>query len=264
MNYPPPSPSSMPGPDPVQILHNEISKAAASGWTVVSHQNGHAVLNRGGRVRHLMHGLISLFTCGIWLLGWAIVAILGARQIMTISVDEGGMVHRKDPKPRWPYVAGVVGAVAVVAILSAALGGGTDTSTASDSAEVAEGGAAPADEAAAPATKKKEPKAKPIVVSAADLIKEFETSEFTADKKYKDKTLKITGGVVSSIDAQIFNDEKYDVSINGGGDYEILSITCASVSDKYLDKLEPGQKVTVTGKFKDGGDLGVEMKSCGF
>jgi hypothetical protein len=123
----------------------------------------------------------------------------------------------------------------------------------------AEGAAAPAKD-----EEKAKPKAKPTVVSASDLIKEFEDSEFTADKKYKGKTLKITGGVVTSIDAQIFNDEKYDVSFNGGQDFEFLSITCQSVADKYLNNLAPGQEVTAVGEFKDGGDLGVVMKSCDF
>lgn len=70
--------------------------------------------------------------------------------------------------------------------------------------------------------------------------------------------------MVATIDAQIFNDDKYDVSFNGGEDFEFLTITCRSVADKYLDNLAPGQDVTVVGEFKDGGDLGVEMKSCDF
>ena len=71
-----------------------------------------------------------------------------------------------------------------------------------------------------------------MAVSTEDLIKEFQDSEFTADKKYKGKTLKITGGVVSSIDAQIFDDDKYDVSFNSGREFEILSVNCRSVADK--------------------------------
>ncbi|MGH3349140.1 MAG: OB-fold protein [Nocardioides sp.] len=257
-----------PAPGPEQILNHEIGKSVATGWTLVSNQNGYAILNRGGKVRHLMHGLISLFTCGTWLLGWAIVAILGARQVLTISVDERGLVNRQEPKPRWPYVAAVVAAFVVIGSIAAANGGGgTDTTATDDSSEAAaQGGDVKAEESNAPAKAKEKPKpkAKPIVVSASDLIKEFEASEFTADKKYKGKTLKITGGVVSSIDAQLFDDDKYDVSFDGGGDFEILGIHCRSVANKYLDTLAPGKEVTVTGKFDDGGDLGVEMKSCDF
>lgn len=258
-SYPPPP--AAPGVTP---LDEAVHKAATDGWTVVNRDSHNAVLNKGGKVRHVMHGIISLLTCGVWLWGWAIVAILGAKQMMTLSMDANGHVTQQGPKSRTPYLAGVAGLFVVLAILGATLPGGDDT-TATDSGDSA---AAPSEKAAAPAKdeKKTEPKAKPkpLVVSASDLIKEFEASEFTADKKYKGKTLKITGAVVSSIDAQMFNDKKYDVSMDGGGDFEILGIHCRGVANKYLETLEPGQDVTFVGEFDDGGDLGVEMKSCDY
>lgn len=112
--------------------------------------------------------------------------------------------------------------------------------------------------------KAEKPAPKPIRVDHASLIKEFENSEFSADKKYKGKTLKITGGVVRSIDAQWLDDDKYDVSFGDGDEYAVWDITCENVSPKYLDTLAPGQDVKVTGKFVDGGDLGIRLKKCSF
>lgn len=264
-SYPPPPPAATSTP-----LGMEINQAALAGWTIISRDTHSAVLAKGGKVRHVMHGIISLLTCGVWLWGWAIVAILGARQTMTLTMDASGQVTRQGPKSRTPYLAGVAGLFVVLAIIGAVSGGGGGDSTATDdgdstSQEADTQVAGPAKDAEKAAEKPKaKPKAKPTVVSASDLIKEFQDSEFTADKKYKGKTLKITGGVVATIDAQIFNDDKYDVSFNGGEDFEFLTITCRSVADKYLDNLAPGQDVTVVGEFKDGGDLGVEMKSCDF
>lgn len=261
MNYPPP-PAANTGVTP---LDQAIHKAATDGWTVVNRDSHNAVLNKGGKVRHVMHGIISLLTCGVWLWGWAIVAILGAKQVMTLSMDAGGNVTQQGPKSRTPYLAGVAGVFVVLAIIGSLTANGGDDTTATDGGDAA---AAPAEGDAAPAKDeekaKPKPKAKPIVIDASDLIKEFEASEFKADKKYKGKTLKVTGGHVFSIDAQVFNDEKYDVSIQGGGDFEILSINCRGVADKYLEGLEPNQDVTVIGEFEDGGDLGIEMKSCDF
>ncbi len=263
-SYPPPT--AAPGVTP---LDQAIHKAATEGWTVVNRDSHNAVLNKGGKVRHVMHGIISLLTCGVWLWGWAIVAILGAKQMMTLSMDANGHVTQQGPKSRTPYLAGVAGLFVVLAIIGAVSGGGGDSTAADDSGDsTAQEADAQADEAAAPAKDeekaKSKPKPKAIVIDASDLIKEFEDSEFKADKKYKGKTLKITGGHVFSIDAQVFNEDKYDVSIQGGGDFEILSINCRGVADKYLETLEPNQDVTVIGEFKDGGDLGVEMKSCDF
>lgn len=262
-SYPPPP--AAPGITP---LDQAIHKAATDGWTVVNRDSHNAVLNKGGKVRHVMHGIISLLTCGVWLWGWAIVAILGAKQMMTLSMDANGHVTQQGPKSRTPYLAGVAGLFVVLAIIAALTGGGGDDSAATDTGgSAAQEADAQADDAAPAKDEEKtepKPKAKPMEVAASDLIKEFQDSEFTADKKYKGKTLKITGGAVTSIDAQILNDENYDVSFNGGQDFEFLSITCSNVADKYLDTLEPGQDVTVVGKFDDGGDLGVVMKSCDF
>lgn len=100
-----------------------------------------------------------------------------------------------------------------------------------------------------------------LSVTAAQLLKDFEDNELKADGKYKGKTLKVTG-VVEEIDTDLFDDSKYLLRINGGGDFEFLSVTCHDMSTDVLSTLDAGKKVTVIGDFDDGGDLGVDLKNC--
>lgn len=156
-------------------------------------------------------------------------------------------------------VAAGISALLVLAVVSATAGGDSpSTATDSPTYSVTDNSNVPKSQPAAPKPKPK----KVLAVDAHKLVQEFEGSEFKADKKYDGKTLKITGGTVSSIDAQIWDEDKYDVSFADSDDF--WNITCENVKNKYLDVLSPGDDVTVVGKFKDGGDLGIQLKSCTF
>lgn len=162
MNYPPPPPASG-----VTPLDQEIHKAVAEGWTLTNRDTHNAVLSKGGKVRHVMHGIISLLTCGVWLWGWAIVAILGARQTMTLMMDERGAVHRQGPKPRWPWVLGVVASFVLILSIGAATGSGTGEEGNNTSAETSVGASessaavdASAKESSKPSAKAEEPEPK--------------------------------------------------------------------------------------------------------
>jgi hypothetical protein len=107
-----------------------------------------------------MHGIISLLTCGVWLWGWAIVAILGARQVMTITVDQTGAVHRRGPKPRWPWVLGVVASFVLVLSIGAATGSETGGDGSNPSAETSVGASESSAAVDASAKESPEPSAK--------------------------------------------------------------------------------------------------------
>ena len=106
--------------------------------------------------------------------------------------------------------------VAVVIIVFAATsGGGSDTAaTDSDSSSSATA-------------------SKPVTVTAADLIKQFEDNELKADAKYKGKTLKITG-IVEGIDTEMFDEEDYVLDLTGGGDFEILAVHVYDIPNEDL------------------------------
>jgi hypothetical protein len=108
------------------------------------------------------------------------------------------------------------------------------------------------------AEKKEAPKTETVKVKASTLIKAFEKNELKADKTYKGKTLEVSG-VVEKIDTDILDEDVYILSVAGGGDFEILTVNFRDVPEAQLDKLDTGDKVTVIGDFKDGGDLGVEI-----
>ncbi len=100
-----------------------------------------------------------------------------------------------------------------------------------------------------------------MAVKAAQIVKEFEDNELAADTKYKGKTLRITG-VVDEIDTDLWDEDKYILSLGDGGDFEFLFVNCNDMSTKELSTLKKGETVTVIGEFDDGGDLGVEVKDC--
>lgn len=167
-------------------------------------------------------------------------------------------------KKRFIIPAALVGLM----VIGSALGGGGETEPTADSTPVAETKAdANTSEAKAEATKapaKKKPakkKVKTVKVDAATLIKEFETNELAGDKKYKGKTIEVTG-VVDKIDTEIWDDDKYILRIGTGEQFAFLNVNCNGMSTDELSTLSVGDDVTAIGKFDDGGDLGVELKKC--
>jgi ABC-type Na+ efflux pump permease subunit len=100
-----------------------------------------------------------------------------------------------------------------------------------------------------------------VIVSANDIIQEFEDNELAADEKYKGKTLEVSG-IVTKVDTDLLNDTKYILNMNGGGDWDILTVSCYDIDKDALLKLSTGDEVTVIGTCRDGGDLGVTMRKC--
>lgn len=130
-----------------------------------------------------------------------------------------------------------------------------------DEAEPAEEADEESDEPAEKPEKKSAPAEKPVKVEAAKMVKEFEKNELAADSKYKGKDLRITG-VVSKIDTDVWDDDKYILALGSGDEWEFLTVNCNDMPTEELSTLEVGQTVTVLGTFDDGGDLGVEVKDC--
>lgn len=160
-------------------------------------------------------------------------------------------------------------AVCVIGVIASAAGGGeketvsadTDTAVVTDTPTGAAEPATAESKAPEPVKAKPKPAATAIAVTAGALLKEFEDNELTADAKYKGKTLKITGSI-EKIDTEVFDENDYVLKLTDGGDFEFLSVDCYDIPNKALAKLKVGQEVTVIGKFKDGGDLGVTVNKC--
>jgi hypothetical protein len=136
--------------------------------------------------------------------------------------------------------------------------GSENTNTAATTRTTTSASESPTTSIPAPATGSATPD---LTVYADELIKEFDDNELRADAKYKGKTLEVIG-VVTDIDTELFNDEKYILSMNGGGDWDFLTVSCYDIDPGILMDVDIGSTISVVGDFDDGGDLGVIMKNC--
>lgn len=92
---------------------------------------------------------------------------------------------------------------------------------------------------------KEEPAEKPIKMTSVELSEAYDENEVKADKKYKDKTIKLKGEVTEI--STVLNDSY--VSLQGGGDYGILFVNCYFGQNQTDDlaELSKGDEVTITG-----------------
>lgn len=122
--------------------------------------------------------------------------------------------------------------------------GGAPTTNQPSSSPAASQAAAPAFEA--------------IKITASQLSRDYEDNELAADKKYKDKTLVVTGKV-SSIN-EVFG--QTSVVLVGMDDLSrIVTGFFADDQKESLMKLKKGQTATIEGRC-DGKMLGVNLKDC--
>lgn len=187
-------------------------------------------------------------------------------------------VPSKPKKPiykRWWFIAIV--AIFVIGGISKATGGGSSTQEASGSASQSassqsadkssgESKAAKKEEASKKeeSSKKEEaPKAQQeeaVEVSADTLLEDYKNNELAADKKYKGKTLRVSGTVSQVTDVL----GQKALSVDNGGEYELNSVYCILKKDQ-LDKaasLNKGDQVTVVGKNDGYNQINVTLKNC--
>jgi|SRR5262252_8900202 len=71
---------------PVSI-EAQVATAVNQGWRVESLTTTQAVLVKGKRPNHLLHLLLTVFTAGLWLPGWIVVAVASGekRRVITVS-----------------------------------------------------------------------------------------------------------------------------------------------------------------------------------
>ncbi|MCO5998567.1 helix-hairpin-helix domain-containing protein [Actinoallomurus rhizosphaericola] len=74
------------------ILNSAIMRQASLGWRVQAQSDVQAVMASGGQVNHVLHLVITLLLCGLWLPIWIILAITGTEKRLTITVDPYGVL----------------------------------------------------------------------------------------------------------------------------------------------------------------------------
>lgn len=75
-----------------QAVAREVS---AGGWRIESQTDQQAVLVKGKDTNHVLHLIISLVSCGLWLFVWPILWYLNQRKTLILSVDAYGNVLRQ-------------------------------------------------------------------------------------------------------------------------------------------------------------------------
>ena len=71
----------------MNALNNAISYRTAEGWRILTQNETQAVLEKGGNVNHTVHLILSIISCGLWLLVWPVVWFLNRRQSLVLRYD---------------------------------------------------------------------------------------------------------------------------------------------------------------------------------
>lgn len=74
------------------LLAQQLQTAAARGLRIESQSDFQAVLVEGKPVNHVLHAILTIFTCLLWGIVWAILAATGGEKRQMVVVDEFGNV----------------------------------------------------------------------------------------------------------------------------------------------------------------------------
>ena len=82
------------------ILEQSIQSALARGARLEVLLDFYVLLVEGKPINHILHLLLSVFTFGLWLIVWLVMAVSGGEKRFALSVDDSGNV-RSLPVARW-------------------------------------------------------------------------------------------------------------------------------------------------------------------
>ena len=75
------------------LMSQQLQQAAMRQLRVESTMDYQAVLVQGKPVNHVLHAILTVFTCFAWGIVWAIIAATGGEKRFQLIVDEFGNVH---------------------------------------------------------------------------------------------------------------------------------------------------------------------------
>ena len=75
------------------ILAQQLQQAAMRQMRVESTTEYQAVLVQGKPVNHVLHAILTIFTCLLWGIVWIVLAATGGEKRYQLIVDEFGNVH---------------------------------------------------------------------------------------------------------------------------------------------------------------------------
>lgn len=107
-------------------------------------------------------------------------------------------------------------------------------------------------------------KVAPIKVSSVQLYEAYDENEVSADAKYKDQVVQVTGKVID-ISKNLINKDELIVKLNGlvDNEYEIMGVSFYFDKKHSGDvaKLEKGSEITIKG-LCSGFTIGVKVEGC--
>ncbi|MFC8676728.1 hypothetical protein ACFUEN_29085 [Streptomyces griseorubiginosus] len=78
-----------------------MNQYVALGWRVESRSPTQAVVARGKQQNDVLHVILTVCTCFLWLLVWASMAASNKQQRVAITVDQFGYVTRAQAPVTW-------------------------------------------------------------------------------------------------------------------------------------------------------------------
>lgn len=82
----------------VLALDSAVSRASMGGGRLVSRGQTEAVFEYGERPNHVLHAIITIFSCGLWGLVWLIIAATSQIVRRTVVVDEYARAWISSPR----------------------------------------------------------------------------------------------------------------------------------------------------------------------
>ncbi|WP_374777826.1 hypothetical protein OG756_38500 [Streptomyces sp. NBC_01310] len=76
-----------------EILDWAVSQYVSTGWRVESRSPSQAVLVRGQPVNHVLHAILTLFTCLLWGIVWIALAAKSRVERVALTVGHNGQVQ---------------------------------------------------------------------------------------------------------------------------------------------------------------------------
>jgi hypothetical protein len=80
----------MPDDERAEILNQVLATAVARGGRVESHTRFQAVIVYGRPVNHVLHAILTFFTCFLWSIVWLIIGSFGGERREVLQVDPHG------------------------------------------------------------------------------------------------------------------------------------------------------------------------------
>ena len=101
------------------VLDAYLFEQCAEGVRVEARTPTAAVIAWGEPVNHVLHLLISVLLCGLWLPVWLLAATIGGERRRTITVDDDGHIseHRPGNMKAFLYTIGIAVLVVLVCAL---------------------------------------------------------------------------------------------------------------------------------------------------